>query len=751
MDKKAFNKIVGEAEEAIAERRIIDALELIEAITQDTTDSVVSTETGLLRERYSQLLRTFTAISHDYRATESNALIRQTIDALEKAVDAWKRDHPKTSAYATFASKLLFVSEDDIIDQLQRISRQRVGQDNYHTALDAAFVMLWCLTYDAHHSQLIASRLALVDSFARRTLTSALLLSSLDHFDCGKLHLLLSLTTAPETDSDGERDDLTARLAVALAIIALRYGPLLDYYDDERRQMRAFFERPDVRGLLPTLLCALTAQANTDLAYDNIETIETIIKDMFVKQQPRLGDEQNGQKQQDTPATDAPKEMHMEMFSVNQVDNEELFNKLNTHVRKIDELRRMNIDVNLQSFTNMKHFSFFNVPAHWFYPFSVEVPPFQQALIRKNGKPDKLTLSIMTQNMFCASDCYSYLSMMGFIRNKGKDYDEFNELINDQLEDLQDELDEFMDDVPRESVGLHPLYDYCQSLHRFFNAQNVDIGYTFRPFDKHLLPLPFHPLFDGLFDSYSALQPAIELLTTIGGFDEAIALLTFAAEHFGIDAQLLNLRGFAYMGLQQWQRALSDFQQLLLFEDNPEAQLAMARCFEALGYWDKALPLLVSEEKRQTEADESRALNIIEETGRCLIELRQWDEAVQRFFRLELMEKHLNVARRAIAWCSIKQGKYERAAVYYQKLIDQHKANWEDRLNCGHALWLQGREAEALQAYKQSQADFNRSKKAQRHHFRHWSEAFGEDCIDILAPTFDRTECALMLDAVLLH
>lgn len=756
MDLKAFNKIIDEAEEAIAERRVFDALSLTEAIFKDTTCPYAVMETDMLRQRYTVLLQDFATTSHDERSSQSNVLIRQAIDVLQKARDFWKRDNAQTSMYATLVLKTNAIGETDLISQLQRLTTLQLGQEQYHTALDATFTMLWCLHITPKNSPIIATCLTSIDSFARCTLVSALLLGILDYFCPEKLQLLLALGKPQETDSENESNDLQSRVAVALTIISQRYDAFLSYFTDEMQQMRAFLEESDVRKEIPTLLYAITAQSATFLADHDIESIESIVKELFKKQQPRLDDNEkptddgkNAKEQQ----VQKPKDFSAEMLDISQIDNEELFNKLSNHARKIDELRTMNIDVNQQSFTHLKHFSFFLSPAHWFYPFNTNVPLVQQALTRRNGKVDRLTLSILGHNRFCSSDCYSYVSMMAYLRrdaSEGKD--PFNDVLYNKLEEFQDSFDDFSTGEKPFVNPLHPLFDYCQSLQRFTSASKIDFSYPFRPFDlKKQRPLPFLPLFQGLFDSYKDISPTVNMLMQLGGFEEAIVLLDYSAEHFGVDAQTLYARGHAFMQLQQWQRALSAFQQQLLFEENADAQLSMARCYEAIGYWDKALPLLINEEQRQTDIDENKAVNIIEETGRCLIELQRWDEAVQRFFRLELMEKHINIARRAIAWCSIKQGKFERAATYYQKLIDQHKANWEDRLNCGHALWMQGLENEALEAYKLSQTAFNRAKKEQRRHFRHWAEAFNEDSRTILAARFDRTDCALMLDAVALQ
>lgn len=752
MDLKAFNKIIEEAEDALAERRLLDALSLTSSIFKDTTCPYAVMETDTLRQRYTVLLENLATTPPDERTAQSNALIREAIGVLQMARDFWKRDNAQTSTYATLAFENSGLFESYLLEQLQRLSSLHVGEDVFHHTLDGAFTMLWCIHITPENRPLIASSLMRIDSFGRCTLVSALLLGLLDYFSPEKLQLLLALGTPQDDDSENESHDLQARVAVALAIICQRYDTFLNYYTDETQLIRAFFDRPYVRKEMPNLLYALTAQSATYLVDRTFKSMESIVKDLFKKYQPRLDDPEkpSDSEKNEKDHQSHPKSFFGDLFEMSRMDQRDFFNKLSTHARKIDELRNMNIDINQQSFFHLKHFSFFSSPAHWFYPFSTDVPLVHETITRKNGRRDSFLLDILDQNRFCASDCYSFASMMANLQQEASAGNtQFYNLLNKEIEELQDSLDDFGSDGKAFTRMLHPLFDYCQSIQRFLYSPRIDFSYTFRPFElRKLRPLPLLPLFQGFFNRYKDISPTIDMLMHLGGFEEAIVLLDYSAEHFGVDAQMLHARGHAFMRMQQWQRALSAFQQQLLFEDNADAQLAMARCYEAIGFWDKALPLLISEEQRQTDIDENKAVNIIEETGRCLIELKRCDEAVQRFFRLELMEKHINVARRAIAWCSIKQGKFERAAAYYQKLIDQNKANWEDRLNYGHALWLQGLEADAITAYKQSQTAFNRAKEEQRRHFRHWSEAFNEDSRTILATHFDRAACALMLDAV---
>ena len=744
MDLTAFRKIYTEAEDAIAEHRFYDALSLCEAILKDTSHIEVLEEMALRREEYGQLLQEMPSLTHEEIVEQSNKLFRSAIDLLQRTRDFWMQEHPETE-YARFASQMRDWKEDDILRQLRCISKNSLGQEDYHSALDTAFGCLWYIPVNPGTVPTMAIALQTADSFTRRTLTSALLLALLERFSVEKLQLLLALAKPNEADSKAEAADLDTRIIVALTIIYQRYQAFFNYDTDEAAQLRTFFSAESHRKRLPELLLATTSQALTTRIGKRVDDILPIIQEAFKKQQPHLGtstdDTNNATQQQDGNHKLEIREVFLDKDS-----NERLFDQLASHARKVDEMRQADLDINYPSFMHMKHFSFFTHPAHWFYPFSTLVPDIQRGLTRANGTPDRSTLSIMDASRFCASDRYSYASMMSYMRSNGRGT--MSDMLGEQLEEMEDALNEFQNEESEPKKGLNLFADYIQGIYRFFYDQGRTKDFLFHPFSSdERTPFPLLPLFKGLFSDGADFKPSINNAIFLGAHELAIVLIDHVTETFGTDGQLLYSRGYALMQLQQWQRALSAFQQLLLVDEHPQAELCMARCFEAQGQWDRALPYLLNEEGRCGDDNSAETANIIEETGRCLIQLQRWDEAIQRFFRLEFMERHLNVARRAIGWCSIHQGKYERAATYYRQLIDQKKATWEDHLNLGHALWLQGLTTQAIEAYRQSVTAFNQTKKEQRQQFRHWAEAFQEDARNLLAAHFDATDCGLMIDA----
>ncbi|MCR4995547.1 MAG: tetratricopeptide repeat protein [Bacteroidales bacterium] len=745
MDQKAFNKIVEEAEEAIAERRFLDAVALTEAIFKDSFTPYAAMESTELRKQYLTLLQSMDHLSGEKRRQQANDLFVRAIETLQLAREFWllDKDFSPKAGFPEYREQTGFL-DNTVVPLLIELTQQEEGTAAYFDTLDKVFVGLWCPQLTAEQQQMTANSLQQISSFARRTLVGALLLGEMDYFSVAKIQLLLSLARPHEEDSSDERLDLLARVAVALTIISQRYEHFLAYYPHLRQQMRAFFESEEMLPHLDELLQAFSCQTAVDKVGNRVNDINSYIQKFIQTQQPHLGFDDEGKEGR---SADSP--LHFNVFKIDEEQSEQFFSIINDQGTKLKALISHNLDINAASFLLMKSFRFFNTPPHWFYPFSANVPAIKEAFVRPNGKPDRMISEMMKESHYCASDCYSYASMLLDLRNRAhQQKGSWKDFLKEQLDELRDSMEDFSFTEQTYTSEVNPFTDYCQSLYRYFYSARHKKDYTYAPFrSKGAVPLPLQPLFKGLFTDFTLLQPALDSLAYIGSSEQVIILTDYAIEHFGADAQLLFMRGTAQMHLQRWQKALSAFQQVLLFDENPEAELHMARCFEAMSNWEQALPLLIKEEERQTKADEKKAANIIEETGRCLIQLKRWNEAAQRFYRLEYMERHLNVARRAIAWCSIQQGKYERAINYYTILIEQKKATWEDLLNCGHAQWLTGATSEAISTYHQSYEAFNRANKNSRLLFKHWSEAFRADISTILSTRYDEAECALMMDA----
>ncbi|MBP3823842.1 MAG: tetratricopeptide repeat protein [Bacteroidaceae bacterium] len=754
MDLKALNKLYGEAVDAIAEHRIIDAISLAEAIQKDCPSISDEAVFSQLHSRYEDLVGAF--IADGFNAKKEQALSEiydELISHLHKVKARWQMDHKATS-YGRMAAKLSDITEKDLTDQLRRTTLCKLEDPAYEEALDAAFSIAWGC--DIQVTDSLEKQLEQTDNFVKRVLVGGLLLGVLDNYSIEKIRLLISLdvqagkslTNASLVDDEDQRQtmeseatDLIARANVALILIVQHYSVFIAHSQELCDALRELFHSPLTKDSAPDILNAFVCQSMTDRAGKRVDDIMSIIKQVVGDLQPRLGS---------NASNDADGEQHgdgvnIKVSKLDKKAGKKLFREMVNYAEDVDFMRQNDMDVNHINFTNLKRFEFFKHPAHWFYPFDLNEPTIQRGLHHPSGKLDVMTLNIMDHSRFCDSDRYSYASMMAFLRReKGKS---MSDKLMEGLGEGEDEAEQPLDPEESAEYRLNPYVNFCQTCYRFFHSQIMgdDYAFVFAPTDDILLPLL--PLFEGVFTEFSEVEESINSYLQMGDFDHSIVLLDYIMERYGTTAKALELKGVALMQLRQWRGAISCFQQEHLIQENPGARLAVARCYEAMQEWESALPLLVEADQR----NESKDADLIEEIARCLVQLRRWDEAAQRFFQLEFMGEHLSVCQRGIGWCSLHQGKYERAEQYYQKLIDGSRhAQWEDYINLGHALWLQGRTSEAVEAYRHFATTFNRSKKAQRQSFRHWSEAFREDARNLLAAHFSERDIAIMQDAITL-
>ena len=135
----------------------------------------------------------------------------------------------------------------------------------------------------------------------------------------------------------------------------------------------------------------------------------------------------------------------------------------------------------------------------------------------------------------------------------------------------------------------------------------------------------------------------------------------------------------------------------MLNPDSLGIQKLMLMVYENSGDEEKKLEVLLHLEELMPENS-----SITTETGLCLMKLNRFQEASQRFYKLELEEKRIVPSMRAIAWCALQQKKYDTAMRYYTKLFRIPGApRWEDYLNGGHVAWITGDIPHALSLYHQ--------------------------------------------------
>ena len=85
--------------------------------------------------------------------------------------------------------------------------------------------------------------------------------------------------------------------------------------------------------------------------------------------------------------------------------------------------------------------------------------------------------------------------------------------------------------------------------------------------------------------------------------------------------------------------------------------------------------------------------------GHVLLEQNRTGDALQQYFKADLMEGAKHRAWRPIAWCSFLLSDYDRALDYYDRIARDDKPSPQDLLNRGHVLLCQGNTQDAIASY----------------------------------------------------
>ena len=94
-------------------------------------------------------------------------------------------------------------------------------------------------------------------------------------------------------------------------------------------------------------------------------------------------------------------------------------------------------------------------------------------------------------------------------------------------------------------------------------------------------------------------------------------------------------------------------------------------------------------------------INIELNIGHCYLELNDYEQALNTYFKVELLDSKGAKAQRPIAWTAFLQKKYDLAQKYYSRILTG-KPTVHDYLNAGHVELCMGNKKEAVGYYKQA-------------------------------------------------
>ena len=278
---------------------------------------------------------------------------------------------------------------------------------------------------------------------------------------------------------------------------------------------------------------------------------------------------------------------------------------------------------------------------------------------------------------------------------------------------------------------------FVQDLYRFFKLFSRRREFIAVMDDPGLDMIDCLPLSQVTRDAH-----VLELLGTFyfknGFHDDAIKCFTrLEALDEALDDHIYQKIGFAYQNAGNAEQALTYFKRYeLLHEEDAWNMRHMAACYRMLGEQEKALDYYRRVESL-TPGNVSLALTI----GHVLLEQNRTGEALQQYFKADLMEGARHRAWRPIAWCSFLLNDYDRANDYYTRIEQDDTPSAQDLLNHGHVLLCQGHTAEAIATYRLSLGKMDNDESRFR-------EAFKGDALELRLHGISSVDQSLIPDAV---
>lgn len=356
-------------------------------------------------------------------------------------------------------------------------------------------------------------------------------------------------------------------------------------------------------------------------------------------------------------------------------------------LKELQELQEDGGDVMMATFSKLKTFSFFNDISNWFLPFHRS-----HTQIASDDVPEISALISIMGNapMFCDNDKYSVALSLSQIPPAQRDM--MIRQIKLQSEQMEAVRMASMNSgrIPqREELAAN----YVRNLYRFFKLFRRK-GEFHDPFAAGL-NIPAIPALEQEFADPDTLMVIAEFYFKRGYYADALDVFRRLSSMSAPSSAISQKMGYCEQSLGDVAAALRHYEEAEMLDSSSRWTLRrLAWCHRMLGNWDKALGyyLRLAEDKPD---DVSLALNI----GLSLVKLHRYDEALQYLFKAEFYGSGSEKAMRALAWCTLLGGDYERCVKYTATLLAAASPRPNDYINAGHLSLLTGHPGEAVDHY----------------------------------------------------
>ena len=364
---------------------------------------------------------------------------------------------------------------------------------------------------------------------------------------------------------------------------------------------------------------------------------------------------------------------------------------------KLDEMAQWQTegaDVYMSTFSQLKHYPFFNEMPNWFRPFELEEQPETNEALKSNN--NLLLKTLTASRFFCNSDKYSFYFTFKQVPEEQRNM--LMQQLNEQHGDGSAMPDTEQQVIPKNIENELVSNQYIQDLYRFFKLSHFKSEFN-DPFTLSLNLLEWKTN-DILRTPESMIRIFHHLMqkeyyaeaTTIGSEIEKCGNTEIC------DAQFYQEMGYCRQKAGEYDAAIEYYHKAdIIKPDTLWTIRHIAQCHRMKRNLKEAVPYYLQAEQL---APENRS--VLLQTGECLAALKKYDDAFTRFFKIEYLDPSSIRSQRAIAWCSFITDKQEQARNYYSKLLASPKRNMQDWLNAGHVELVAGNTPTAIEYYRKA-------------------------------------------------
>ena len=348
-------------------------------------------------------------------------------------------------------------------------------------------------------------------------------------------------------------------------------------------------------------------------------------------------------------------------------DFQSLFHK---RTLRMQQLRELHFDTDFALYRNMYTTSFFAEPFHWWLPFDTDY--------LRNEK--ELEVAGKLQDFFpydmCESDRFALVTGVAGI--------------------MEHEIPDGLLPNNSDQDGQQMVCDmYTRQAYRFFVLNPWGIYNVFADFQQ----FPNSQLLKMLRPSAMDKIRVADQFFECHAYEVAEKLYAQYSEAVNTDDAWRNY-GLCLQKRAAYPMAVEMYNRVNISRFTKKTEWVLRQkvwCLMQSELYDEACQVL--DQLLARKPDDTAYLY---EKGKCLEHLELYAEALDVYYKIEILQPRTMSVMRAIAWCSFICGQYEEAEANYKRLMDSDRTKMIDYLNYGHLLFVLGQRIEAFQHYKQA-------------------------------------------------